>query len=85
MKSSLRGATSHLLKSGRVDAIFIGADRIVANGDTANKVGSSGLSIIAHHYVPFFMVAPYSSFDMDLDSGEKIEIEMRPGGRDSLL
>jgi methylthioribose-1-phosphate isomerase len=75
----VEGAASHLLKTRRIDAIFIGADRIVANGDTANKVGSSGLSIIADYYgVPFFVVAPYSSFDMDLDSGEKIEIEMRP-------
>jgi methylthioribose-1-phosphate isomerase len=75
----VEGAASHLLKSGKVDAIFIGADRIVANGDTANKVGSSGLSIIAKHYgVPFFVVAPFSSFDMALDTGDKIEIEMRP-------
>jgi len=75
----VEGAHSHLLKAGKVDAIFIGADRIVANGDTANKVGSSGLSIIAKHYgIPFFVVAPFSSFDMALGSGNKIEIEMRP-------
>lgn len=75
----VEGAASHLLKSGKVDAIFIGADRIVANGDTANKVGSSGLSIIAKHYgIPFFVVAPFSSFDMALETGDKIEIEMRP-------
>lgn len=75
----VEGAASHLMKSGKVDAVFIGADRIVSNGDTANKVGSSGLSIISNHYgVPFFVVAPFSSFDMSLDSGNQIEIEMRP-------
>ena len=75
----VEGAHSYLLENKNIDAIFIGADRIVSNGDTANKVGSSSLSIIAKHYdVPFFVVAPTSSFDLSLDNGSQIEIEMRP-------
>ena len=74
----VEGAMSHILRTQNIDAIFIGADRIVANGDTANKVGSSTLAIVAKHYnVPFFVVAPVSSFDLSLSSGEEIEVEMR--------
>lgn len=74
----VEGAMSHLMRTQKIDAIFIGADRIVANGDTANKVGSSTLSIVAKHYgVPFFVVAPTSSFDMNLKHGSEIEVEMR--------
>ncbi len=75
----VEGAYSSLLRTGRVDAIYIGADRIVANGDTANKIGSSTLAIVAKEYgVPFYVVAPTSSFDITLDTGEQIPIEMRP-------
>ncbi len=74
----VEGAISHLMKTERIDAIFIGADRIVANGDTANKVGSSTLAIVAKHYgVPFYVVAPLSSFDLEMQSGDEIEVEMR--------
>lgn len=74
----VEGAMSHILRTQNIDAIFIGADRIVANGDTANKVGSSTLAIVAKHYnVPFFVVAPVSSFDLSLMTGEEIEVEMR--------
>lgn len=74
----VEGAASYILKNKKVDAIFAGADRIVRNGDTANKVGTSSLSIIAKHYgVPFYIVAPISSFDLSLTTGEEIEIEMR--------
>jgi len=76
---TVEGAFSYLMKNQLVDAIFIGADRIVNNGDTANKVGSSTLSIVAKYYgVPFYVVAPTSSFDLSLDNGDKIEIELRP-------
>lgn len=76
---TVEGAFSYLLKNKLVDAIFIGADRIVHNGDTANKVGSSTLSIVAKHYgVPFYVVAPTSTFDLSLTTGEEIEIELRP-------
>lgn len=78
-KIVVEGAASELMRKGKVDAIFVGADRIVANGDTANKVGTATLALVAKHYnVPFYVVAPTSSFDMSLVSGDLIEIEERP-------
>lgn len=75
----VEGAASYLMSHGKVDAIFVGADRIAANGDTANKVGTSTLAIVAKHYgIPFYVVAPVSSFDITIPSGKHIEIEMRP-------
>lgn len=75
----VEGAASYLLSHNKVDAIFVGADRIAANGDTANKVGTSTLSIVAKHYnIPFYVVAPVSSFDISIPDGQHIEIEMRP-------
>lgn len=75
----VEGAASYLLSHGKVDAIFVGADRIAANGDTANKVGTSTLAIVAKHYnIPFYVVAPVSSFDTSIPDGTHIEIEMRP-------
>lgn len=74
----VEGAASYLMKAGKVDAIFTGADRIVGNGDTANKVGTSNLAIIAKHYkIPFYIVAPSSSFDLSTETGDGIEIELR--------
>lgn len=74
----VEGAASYLMRNKLVDAIFTGADRIVQNGDTANKVGTSNLAILAKHYgIPFYIVAPVSSFDMSLESGEEIPIELR--------
>ena len=74
----VEGAHSYVLENKNIDAIFIGADRIVSNGDTANKIGSSTLCLIAKHYnIPFFVVAPTSSFDLSLSSGDDIEIELR--------
>lgn len=74
----VEGAASYLLKNKLVDAIFAGADRIVENGDTANKIGTSSLSIIAKHYgIPFYIVAPISTFDLSLKTGDQIEIELR--------
>lgn len=75
----VEGAFSYLLNNRKIDAIFAGADRIAANGDTANKVGTSTLAIVAKEYgVPFFIVAPTSSFDVSLESGKQIPIELRP-------
>ena len=75
----VEGAASYLMSQGKVDAIFVGADRIAANGDTANKIGTSTLAIVAKHYkVPFYVVAPISSFDISMEDGSHIEIEMRP-------
>ena len=74
----VEGAASYLLSHGKVDAIFVGADRIAANGDTANKVGTATLAIVANHYkIPFYVVAPVSSFDTTISDGTHIEIEMR--------
>ncbi len=74
----VEGAASYLMAENKIDAIFVGADRIALNGDTANKVGTSTLAIVAKHYkVPFYVVAPISSFDLNIPSGQNIEIEMR--------
>ena len=74
----VEGAHAHLLKTQKIDGVVIGADRIVSNGDTANKVGSSNLAILCNHYkVPFYVVAPLSSFDFSKETGDSIEIEYR--------
>ena len=71
-------AAAHLLKTGRVAACIVGADRITANGDTANKIGTYGLALLAEaHGVPFFVAAPSSTFDLSLDTGAEIPIEER--------
>ena len=71
-------AASHLMKTGRVQWVIVGADRICANGDTANKIGTYQLAIAArHHGVKFMVVAPSSTVDMATASGELIEIEER--------
>ncbi|BAC88136.1 S-methyl-5-thioribose-1-phosphate isomerase [Gloeobacter violaceus] len=69
---------AHVIGRGLVDAVVVGADRIAANGDTANKIGTCGVAIIARHYgVPFFVAAPWSTVDLNLSSGEQIPIEQR--------
>lgn len=74
----VEGAASFLMSRGYVDAIFVGADRIAANGDTANKIGTYNLAIIAKNFnIPFFVAAPLSSFDFSIKSGRDIEVEMR--------
>ena len=71
-------AAAHLMKSGAVQWVIVGADRIAANGDTANKIGTYQLAIAArHHSVKFMVVAPSSTVDMATASGEHIEIELR--------
>ncbi|MBN1870137.1 MAG: S-methyl-5-thioribose-1-phosphate isomerase [Candidatus Omnitrophica bacterium] len=68
-----------LMKQGRVDAVFTGADRIARNGDAANKIGTYNLAVLAkHHNVPFYVVAPRSTFDLSIPSGRRIPIEQRP-------
>jgi len=67
-----------LISEGKIDKIFVGADRIAANGDAANKIGTYGIAILAkHHRIPFYIVAPFSTFDLKLDSGKSIPIEKR--------
>ena len=74
-------AASHLMKSGKVQWVVVGADRICANGDVANKIGSYQLAIAAkHHGVKFMVVAPSWTVDMATPSGEMIEIEERDPG-----
>jgi methylthioribose-1-phosphate isomerase len=69
----------HFLKAGNVGAIVTGADRIAANGDTANKIGTYQIAVLAReHNVPFYIAAPISTFDLSLASGEEIPIEERP-------
>ncbi len=71
-------AAAHLMKTGAVQWVVVGADRICANGDTANKIGTNQLAISArHHGAKFMVVAPSSTVDMDTASGEMIEIEER--------
>ncbi|HSG82637.1 MAG TPA: S-methyl-5-thioribose-1-phosphate isomerase, partial [Gemmatimonadota bacterium] len=61
-----------------VDLVIVGADRIVANGDVANKIGTYGLAVAAvHRAIPFYVAAPSSTFDFELKSGEEIPIEQR--------
>lgn len=69
-----------LMAEGRIDKIVVGADRIAANGDAANKIGTYNLAVLAkHHGVPFYIVAPLSSFDFSLRTGADIPIEERDG------
>src|ERR1700726_1901784 len=68
----------HFMKSGSVGAVVVGADRIAANGDTANKIGTYQIAVLAHeHGVPFYVAAPVSTFDLTISSGEQIPIEER--------
>ena len=72
-------AAAQLMREGRVQAVIVGADRISASGDTANKIGTYGLAVLArHHSIPFYVAAPYSTFDLNIDSGQQIPIEQRP-------
>ncbi len=69
-----------LMQQGRIQAVIVGADRITANGDVANKIGTYSLAVLAkHHGIPFYVAAPYSTFDLRLASGSEIEIEQRHG------
>ena len=69
---------SILMKSGKIDIIFVGCDRVARNGDAANKIGTSGVAILAKHYgIPFYVCAPTSTIDMDTLTGDQIPIEMR--------
>ena len=75
----VEGAAAYLLKQGDVQWVIVGADRIAANGDVANKIGTYGLAVLArHHQVKFMVVAPTSTIDMAITSGDEIEIENRP-------
>ena len=69
---------AYLMKQGKVDLVVVGADRITAQGDVANKIGTYGLAILAqYHGIPFYVAAPRSTIDMSLEIGEQIPIEER--------
>jgi methylthioribose-1-phosphate isomerase len=69
----------HFLKSGRIGCVIVGADRIARNGDTANKIGTYSVAVLAkENGVPFYVAAPVSTLDLTLDSGGQIPIEQRP-------
>ncbi len=69
----------HFLKSGRIGCVVVGADRIAANGDVANKIGTYSVAVLAkENGVPFYVAAPVSTFDLTLASGDAIPIEERP-------
>ncbi len=70
--------SAQVMREGRVQMVVVGADRIAANGDTANKIGTYGVAILAaRHKIPFYVAAPYSTFDLNLPSGDGIPIEQR--------
>ena len=71
---------SLVMSQGKINACLVGCDRIAANGDTANKIGTSGVAILAHHYgIPVYVLGPSSTIDMHCPTGKDIVIEERPG------
>lgn len=71
-------AAASLMAAGKIDAIIVGADRVAANGDVANKIGTYSLAVnAAHHQLPFYVAAPWSTIDLTIDSGSEIPIEQR--------
>ncbi len=69
---------AHFMRYGGIKGVFVGADRIAANGDVANKIGTYGVAVLAQaHAIPFYVVAPRSTIDLSLASGERIPIEQR--------
>jgi methylthioribose-1-phosphate isomerase len=72
-------AAAGLMAAGEVDCVVVGADRVAANGDVANKVGTYGLAVLAHHHgVPFYVAAPTSTIDLATPDGAAIVVEERP-------
>jgi methylthioribose-1-phosphate isomerase len=70
----------HVMKGGKVDAVVVGADRIAANGDAANKIGTYMVAVLAQrHNIPFYVAAPITTLDLTLSSGDQIPIEERNG------
>jgi methylthioribose-1-phosphate isomerase len=72
------GMSGHFMKAGKVDCVIVGADRIAANGDVANKIGTYMVAVAAHeNNIPFYVAAPLSTVDLQLNSGDEIPIENR--------
>jgi methylthioribose-1-phosphate isomerase len=73
------GAAGHLMAQGEINAVVVGADRIAANGDVANKIGTYTLAVLAkEHGLPFYVAAPVSTLDLQTPTGRDIPIEERP-------
>lgn len=73
------GMAATVMQQGRVQAVIVGTDRVAANGDVANKVGTLGVAILAKHFgIPFYVAAPTSSIDLSILTGARIPIEERP-------
>jgi len=73
------GASGHYMRTQHVDLCVVGCDRVAANGDTANKIGTYNLAVVAHENgVPFYIAAPTTTIDLNTRSGDEIEIEERP-------
>ena len=71
---------SLVMKEGKINACFVGCDRVARNGDTANKIGTSGVAILAKHYgIPFYVLGPSSTIDFTCPDGDHIPIELRDG------
>lgn len=71
---------SFVMKNGLIQAVLVGCDRVALNGDTANKIGTSAVAILAKHYnIPFYVCMPFSTFDKNIKTGDDIVIEMRNG------
>ncbi len=69
---------AQVMREGKVQAVFVGADRITARGDAANKIGTYGVAVLAkYHSIPFYVAAPTSTFDLSLIKGSEIPIEQR--------
>jgi methylthioribose-1-phosphate isomerase len=69
---------SLVMKQGKINAVLVGTDRIASNGDIANKIGTSGVAILAKHYnIPFYVLGPYSTIDYNCKNGDDIIIEQR--------
>ena len=73
-----------VMSQGKVAAVLVGTDRVAANGDVANKIGTLGVAVLARHFrIPFYVAAPTSSIDASLDNGARIPIEQRNPDDDS--
>lgn len=71
---------SLVMKQGKINAVLVGCDRVAANGDTANKIGTSGTAVLAKYYgIPFYVLGPYSTIDFNTKTGDDIIIEERDG------
>lgn len=80
MKLITDSMAGSIMQQGKVDVIIVGADRVASNGDTANKIGTYSLAVLAReHEIPFYVAVPLSTIDMELDTGEDIPIEEREG------